>query len=139
MKSATELLTAYLSEIQDPAAAAALFADDGVIELPWVDARAQGPVEIEEFLQGLLAKVPISAFGTFVSGSKRPNKPSANTMSRRLCQRLAKLIDRPTPAASSRRTERSSSCERHSIQLRPLGHSARIRRFYLPQARGIDC
>jgi len=58
MKSATELLTAYLSEIQDPAAAAALFADDGVVELPWVDARAQGPVEIEEFLQGLLAKVP---------------------------------------------------------------------------------
>ena len=43
MKNATELLTAYLTQIQDPAAAAALFADDGVIELPWVDARAEGP------------------------------------------------------------------------------------------------
>jgi ketosteroid isomerase-like protein len=42
----------------DPAAAAALFADDGMIELPWVNARAQGPVEIEKFLTGLLAKVP---------------------------------------------------------------------------------
>jgi len=58
LKTATELLTAYLAQIQDPAAAAALFADDGVIELPWVNARAQGPVEIEKFLAGLLAKVP---------------------------------------------------------------------------------
>ena len=58
MKNATELLTAYLSEIENPAAAAALFADDGVIELPWVDARAQGPAEIEKFLTGLRAKVP---------------------------------------------------------------------------------
>ena len=41
-----------------PVAAAALFADDGVIELPWVDARAQGPAAIEDFLRGLLAKVP---------------------------------------------------------------------------------
>ena len=58
MESATELLTAYLSKIQDPAGAAALFADDGMIELPWVNARAQGPVAIEAFLRGLLAKVP---------------------------------------------------------------------------------
>ena len=58
MRNATQLLTAYLSEIQDPAAAAALFADDGVIELPWVNARAQGPAAIEKFIAGLLAKVP---------------------------------------------------------------------------------
>ena len=58
MKNATELLKAYLSEIQDPGAAAALFADDGVIELPTVNARAQGPAAIEKFLAGLLAKVP---------------------------------------------------------------------------------
>ena len=58
MKNATELLTAYLAQIQDPAAAAAPFADDGVIELPWINARAQGPVETEKFLVGLLAKVP---------------------------------------------------------------------------------
>ncbi|HWY62869.1 MAG TPA: nuclear transport factor 2 family protein [Rhizomicrobium sp.] len=58
MKNATELLTAYLAQIQDPVAAAALFADDGAIELPWINARAQGPIEIEKFLAGLLAKVP---------------------------------------------------------------------------------
>jgi hypothetical protein len=58
MKNATELLTAYLAQIQDPAAAAVLFADNGVIELPWVNARAQGPVEIEKILTRLLAKVP---------------------------------------------------------------------------------
>src|SRR5580704_4449405 len=58
MKNATELLKAYLAEIQDPAAAAALFADDGVVELPTVNARAQGPAAIEKFLAGLLAKVP---------------------------------------------------------------------------------
>jgi hypothetical protein len=46
MKNATELLTAYLAQIKDPAAVAALFADDSAIELPWVNARAQGPVEI---------------------------------------------------------------------------------------------
>src|SRR5580698_4748129 len=57
MKSATELLTAYLSQVRDPAAAA-LFADDGVVELPTVNARAQGPAAIEKFLAGLLAKVP---------------------------------------------------------------------------------
>ena len=58
MKNATELLKAYLSEIQNLSAAAGLFADDGVIELPWVDARAEGPAAIEKFLAGLLAKVP---------------------------------------------------------------------------------
>lgn len=58
MKNATELLQAYLASIQDPAAAAALFADDGVIELPTVNARAQGPKDIEKFLKGLLVRVP---------------------------------------------------------------------------------
>lgn len=58
MKNAAELLKAYLAEIQDPAAAAALFADDGVVELPTVNARAQGPAAIEKFIAGLLAKVP---------------------------------------------------------------------------------
>jgi ketosteroid isomerase-like protein len=58
MKTATELLKAYLSNVRDPATAAALFADDGVIELPWVEARAQGPAEIEKFIIGLLARIP---------------------------------------------------------------------------------
>lgn len=51
MKTAPELLRAYLASIQDPAAAAGLFAADGVLELPWVRARVQGP----EAIQGLIA------------------------------------------------------------------------------------
>lgn len=63
MKTPTQLLRAYLSEIQDPAAAAALFAEDGVLELPalasmGIDARAQGPADIEKFIAGLLTNVP---------------------------------------------------------------------------------
>lgn len=57
-KDATELLQAYLASIQDPARAAALFAEDGVLELPTIGARAQGPAAIERFIAGLLAKVP---------------------------------------------------------------------------------
>ena len=58
MKNASRLLQDYLATIQDPAAAAALFADDGVLELPTVNARAQGPAAIEKFLKGFLAMVP---------------------------------------------------------------------------------
>lgn len=60
MKTASQLLNAYLSNIQDPAAAAALFAEDGVLELPTLGAqvRAVGPTAIEGFIGGLLKKVP---------------------------------------------------------------------------------
>lgn len=58
MKTATELLQAYLDNIRNPAAAAALFAEDGVVELPWVKARAEGPAAIEKLIAGILAKVP---------------------------------------------------------------------------------
>ena len=59
MKNATQLLAAYLDAISDPKAAAALFANDGVLELPYLkSARAQGPEQIERFIGGLLAKVP---------------------------------------------------------------------------------
>ncbi len=61
-KNATQLLQAYLAAIQDPAAAAALFAEDGVLELPTIGARAQGPAAIEKFIAGLLAKVPAFRF-----------------------------------------------------------------------------
>jgi ketosteroid isomerase-like protein len=56
--NAKELLHTYHSSIQTPRAAAALFADDGVVELPTINARAQGPVEIERFFTSLLAQVP---------------------------------------------------------------------------------
>jgi ketosteroid isomerase-like protein len=60
MKTPSQLLTAYLDNIQDPAAAAALFAEDGVLELPSLgpQVRAVGPVAIEAFIAGLLKNVP---------------------------------------------------------------------------------
>lgn len=58
MKTPTELLRAYLANIRDPAAAAALFADDGVVELPAIHARVEGPAAIEKFIADLLEKVP---------------------------------------------------------------------------------
>jgi ketosteroid isomerase-like protein len=57
-KLATELLQDYLAAIQNPAAAAALFAEDGVLELPTANARAQGPAAIQKFLTGFLGMVP---------------------------------------------------------------------------------
>jgi ketosteroid isomerase-like protein len=56
--SAPELLRAYLSKIQDPAAVAALFAEDGVLELPQINVRVQGREEIENFIAGLLKTIP---------------------------------------------------------------------------------
>lgn len=62
-KNAPQLLRDYLASIQDPQAAAALFAEDGVLELPYlksigIDARAQGPQAIASFIGGLLRNVP---------------------------------------------------------------------------------
>lgn len=63
MRNAPQLLQAYLDGIQDPASVARLFADDGVLELPYlkslgIDARAQGPAAIEGFIGSLLKNVP---------------------------------------------------------------------------------
>ncbi|MDO6407010.1 nuclear transport factor 2 family protein [Pantoea phytobeneficialis] len=63
MKTAVQLLQNYLDNIQDPHAAAALFAADGVLELPYLQTlglphRVQGPQEIAAFIAGLLKKVP---------------------------------------------------------------------------------
>src|ERR1700747_2852546 len=57
-KSATELMQAYHDSVRDPARAGALFAEDGVLELPWVKARAQGPEAISGLVAGILKKVP---------------------------------------------------------------------------------
>ncbi|MRW86479.1 nuclear transport factor 2 family protein [Pseudoduganella sp. FT26W] len=63
MKNASQLLNAYLSNIQAPAVAGALFAEDGVLELPTlsslgINARAVGPTAIAAFISGLLKNVP---------------------------------------------------------------------------------
>lgn len=63
MKTAVQLLQNYLDSIQNPKAAASLFAADGVLELPYLQTldlphRVQGPAEIEAFIGGFLAMVP---------------------------------------------------------------------------------
>ena len=58
MKSASELLEAYLNNVATPKVSASQFAEDGVLELPWVNAHAQGPAAVERLLTALLAKVP---------------------------------------------------------------------------------
>jgi ketosteroid isomerase-like protein len=58
MKSATELLETYLQNVRTPKVSASQFAEDGVLELPWVKAHAQGPAEVESLLAGLLTKIP---------------------------------------------------------------------------------
>ncbi|AVX89338.1 nuclear transport factor 2 family protein [Pseudomonas koreensis] len=63
MKNAVELLQNYLDAIQTPYLAAALFAEDGVLELPYLASlgiphRVQGPAAIEGFIGSLLGKVP---------------------------------------------------------------------------------
>ena len=62
MKTAPELLRTYLVGIQSAAASAALFAEDGVLELPWVGARVQGPKAVESLVSGLLGKIPTFGF-----------------------------------------------------------------------------
>lgn len=58
MTTALELLKSYLDNIQNPAAAAAVFAEDGILELPTVNARAVGPVQVQGLVAGLLTRVP---------------------------------------------------------------------------------
>jgi len=77
MKTASELLQAYLANIRNPAVAAALFADDGILELPPIKASAQGPAAIEKFIAGLLAKVPDFEFQPPTFWIETPDKAFA--------------------------------------------------------------
>jgi ketosteroid isomerase-like protein len=74
VKDAAQLLESYLDLIQDPAAAAALFAADGAIELPTIGREARGPAEIEQFLSGLLARVPDFRFKNVRVHIKTPDQ-----------------------------------------------------------------
>ncbi|MFF3890302.1 nuclear transport factor 2 family protein [Streptomyces sp. NPDC001914] len=67
MMNARELILAYTANIADPVAASTLFADDGVIELPYLESlgippRIEGPDAIREFITGLLERVPDFGF-----------------------------------------------------------------------------
>jgi hypothetical protein len=58
MKTALELLRAYLESARSPAVAGALFAEDGVLELPTINVHVTGPTGVEGLLTGLLKRVP---------------------------------------------------------------------------------
>ena len=77
MKSASELLEGYLNNVATPRVAASHFAEDGVIELPWVKAHARGPAEVEKLLIGLLAKVPEFRFKNLTYFIQTPDKVAA--------------------------------------------------------------
>lgn len=65
MTTALELLQAYQDNIQAPSAAAALFAEDGVLEIPTVHVHAQGPAAIGQQIADLLVKIPDFRFKDF--------------------------------------------------------------------------
>lgn len=77
MRSAPELLRAYLENIRSPETAAGLFAPDGVLELPWIQVRAQGPEAIRNLVSGLLAKVPEFAFNDIRFWIETPDRTFA--------------------------------------------------------------
>ncbi|MFJ2399318.1 nuclear transport factor 2 family protein [Streptomyces sp. NPDC087843] len=69
MRNARELLLAYTSHISDPAAASALFADDGALELPYpeslgIPGGGVGPEAVQDFIANLLEAVPDLGFDT---------------------------------------------------------------------------
>ena len=77
MKSASELLEAYLSNVRTPKISASQFAEDGVLELPWVKAHARGPAEVERLLTGLLVKIPDFRFKNLTYFIQTPDKVAA--------------------------------------------------------------
>jgi ketosteroid isomerase-like protein len=77
MKSASELLEAYLNNVGTPKVSASQFAEDGVLELPWVNAHAQGPAAVEKLLTGLLAKIPDFRFKNLSYFIQTPDKVAA--------------------------------------------------------------
>ena len=77
MKSATELLEAYMNNVSTPRVSASQFAEDGVLELPWVKAYAQGPAAVEKLLAGLLAKIPDFRFKNLTYFIQTPDKVAA--------------------------------------------------------------
>jgi ketosteroid isomerase-like protein len=74
MKTALELLQSYLDNVRTPAVSAALFAEDGVLELPTVQAHARGPAAVEALISGLLAKVPDFRFKDLTVWIETPDK-----------------------------------------------------------------
>jgi ketosteroid isomerase-like protein len=77
MKSASELLETYLNNVSTPKVSAAQFAEDGVLELPWVQVRAQGPAAVEKLLTNMLANVPDFRFKNLTYFIQTPDNVAA--------------------------------------------------------------
>lgn len=77
MKSASELLEAYLNNVSTPKISASQFADDGVIELPWINVHAQGPAAVEKLLTNILTSVPDFRFKNLTYFIQTPDKVAA--------------------------------------------------------------
>ncbi|WP_241775418.1 nuclear transport factor 2 family protein [Pseudomonas corrugata] len=68
------MLQAYQDNIQAPTSAAALFAEDGALEIPTVHVHAQGPAAIEQLVADLLVKIPDFRFKDFKVWIDTPDK-----------------------------------------------------------------
>lgn len=77
MKTALELLRAYLESARSPAVAGALFAEDGVLELPTINIHVTGPTGVEGLLTGLLKRVPDFKFKDLKVWIDTPDKTFA--------------------------------------------------------------
>ena len=77
MKSASELLETYLNSVSTPDVSASQFAADGVLELPWVEVRAQGPAEVQKVLAGMLANIPDFRFKNLTYFIQTPDNVAA--------------------------------------------------------------
>src|SRR5258706_4735079 len=73
----TELLEPYWNTVRTPKVSASQFAEDGVLELPWVKAHAQGPAAVEKLLVGMLAKIPDFRFKNLTYFIQTPDKVAA--------------------------------------------------------------
>jgi hypothetical protein len=63
MQTAKQLFLEYLTSFPSPDKAAALFAPDGALEMPYlasinISTRAEGPKEIEKFISTLMTMLP---------------------------------------------------------------------------------
>jgi ketosteroid isomerase-like protein len=74
MKTALQLLQAYLDNVQTPSVSAAQFSKNGVLELPTVKTHAEGPAAVEKLLTSLLAKVPDFRFKNLKVWIDTPDK-----------------------------------------------------------------
>lgn len=111
MKTAVQLLQNYLDSIRDPKAAAALFAAEGALELPYLQTlgqqhRVQGPAAIESFIGGLLSKVPEFRFRNIRFLSKLRPRLSLNIAWKLLSKEPDGYTNRPMPGGWWRKTER---------------------------------